>query len=95
MNSVANALVVAGLSLAVAGSLRAQDKSFTVTLVPPVHGKVQLTPSLPADGKYPAGTVVTVDDHSRPRLRPGLGLVLSAWTIRTDVSRGHDARRSR
>ena len=66
MNSVANALVVAGLSLAFAGSVRAQDKSFTVTLVPPVHGKVQLTPSLPADGKYPAGTVVTVAATADP-----------------------------
>jgi hypothetical protein len=43
MNRFAHALVIAGLSLAAAGSLRAQDKSFTVTLVPPVHGKVQLT----------------------------------------------------
>jgi len=33
---------------------------YTVTLVPPVHGKVQLSPALPADGKYPKGTVVTV-----------------------------------
>ena len=43
MNSVTNALVVAGLSLALVGSVRAQDKTLTVTLVPPVHGKVQLT----------------------------------------------------
>ena len=47
-------------TLAATGSLSAQDGSFTVTLVPPVHGKVQVTPSLPADGKYPAGTVITV-----------------------------------
>src|SRR4030095_1529545 len=74
MNAVANALLVAGLSLAAAGSLRAQDKSFTVTLVPPVHGKVQLTPPLPADGKYPAGTVVTV------AATPDTGYALdSAW----------------
>jgi len=52
--------LLAGLVLTAAGTLSAQDKSFTVTLVPPVHGKVQLTPALPADGKYPAGTVVTV-----------------------------------
>ena len=50
--------MVTGLSFAAAGALRAQDKSFTVTLVPPVHGKVQLTPALPPDGKYPAGTKV-------------------------------------
>ena len=47
---------------------------FTVTLVPPVHGKVQLTPALPADGKYPAGTVVTVTTT------PDAGYALdSAW----------------
>jgi acetyl esterase/lipase len=34
--------------------------SFTVTLDPPVHGKFQLNPALPANGKYPAGTVVAV-----------------------------------
>jgi len=74
MNRFAHALVIAGLSLAAAGSLRAQDKSFTVTLVPPVHGKVQLTPPLPADGKYTAGTVVTVTTT------PDSGYVLdSAW----------------
>ena len=74
MNRFAESLVIAGLSLAAAGSLRAQDKSFTVTLVPPVHGKVQLTPPLPADGKYTAGTVVTVTTT------PDSGYVLdSAW----------------
>jgi len=33
---------------------------FTVTVVPPVHGTLQLTPPLPADGKYAKGTVVTL-----------------------------------
>jgi acetyl esterase/lipase len=33
---------------------------YTVTLVPPEHGKVTLSPALPADGKFPKGTVVTV-----------------------------------
>ena len=67
-------LVAAGLSLAVAGTLRAQDKTFTVTLVPPTHGKVALTPPLPADGKYAAGTVVTVTTT------PDAGYALdSAW----------------
>jgi acetyl esterase/lipase len=63
------------LCLAATRSLCAQDKSsFTVTLVPPAHGKVQLTPALPADGKYPAGTVVTVTTT------PDAGYVLdSAW----------------
>jgi acetyl esterase/lipase len=66
---------VAVLCLAATRSLCAQDKSsFTVTLVPPAHGKVQLTPALPADGTYPAGTVVTVTTT------PDAGYALdSAW----------------
>ncbi len=39
---------------------QAQPGSFTVTLVPPTDGRITLTPALPADGRYPAGTVVTV-----------------------------------
>src|SRR6476660_2572384 len=66
MNPIAKALIVCGLPLAVAASLRAQDNAFTVTVVPPVHGRVQLTPPLPADGKYPAGTVVTVTTTADP-----------------------------
>src|SRR5262245_35377098 len=74
MTSAAKAIIIGGLSLTVAASLRAQDKTFTVTLVPPVHGKVQLTPALPADGKYKAGTVVTVTTT------PDAGYALdSAW----------------
>ena len=66
---------VVALCLAAIRPLSAQDKaSFTVTLVPPAHGKVQLTPPLPADGKYPAGTVVTVT------ATPDSGYALdSAW----------------
>ena len=68
-------IFVVALCFAAARSLCAQDKSsFTVTLVPPTHGKVQLTPPLPADGKYPAGTVVTVT------ATPDSGYALdSAW----------------
>jgi len=74
MKFPAKALVILGLSLASAGSLFAQSGSFTVTLVPPVHGKVQLTPALPGDGKYSAGTVVTVTTT------PDHGYMLdSAW----------------
>jgi acetyl esterase/lipase len=74
MIPVSKALVVAAFLLAAVGSLRAQGGSFTVTVVPPVHGKVQLTPALPADGKYPAGTVVTVTTT------PDTGYALdSAW----------------
>ena len=60
MNSITRIPAVIALSLAAAGSLGAQGSSFTVTIVPPVHGKVQLAPPLPADGKYPARTIVTV-----------------------------------
>lgn len=56
------------------GSLQAQAQSFTVTVVPPVNGRLQLTPALPADGKYAAGTVVTVTTT------PDAGYALdSAW----------------
>jgi acetyl esterase len=34
--------------------------TFKVTLDPATHGKYQVNPALPADGRYPAGTVVTV-----------------------------------
>jgi len=74
MNRVTRVIVIAGLLLSVAASVRAQAPSFTVTVVPPVHGKLQLTPALPADGKYAAGTVVTVTTT------PDAGYALdSAW----------------
>lgn len=70
MKPARRALVFLALSFAVSPSLRAQppaqppapnpDGPYTVTLVPPVHGKVALAPALPADGKYAKGTVVTV-----------------------------------
>jgi len=67
MKIFAGTFVVAALCFAAGRSLSAQDKaSFTVTLVPPVHGNVQLTPPLAADGKYPAGTVVTVTTTPDP-----------------------------
>jgi acetyl esterase len=52
---VAMVLVAAG-----SAALQAQVESFTVTLDPPVNGKVTLDPALPPDGKYPGGTKVTV-----------------------------------
>jgi acetyl esterase/lipase len=71
MNTAARALLLAGLSLMIAaapvwsqppGQAPAPNPNgpYTVTLVPPTHGKVTLNPALPADGKYPKGTVVTV-----------------------------------
>jgi acetyl esterase len=78
MNSVTRTLVLAALALAPAASVHAQAQAqagaFTVTVVPAVHGKLQLSPALPADGKYPAGTVVTVTTT------PDAGYALdSAW----------------
>jgi acetyl esterase len=74
MNSATRTLALAGLPLSFAGFLHAQTGSFSITVVPPVHGKLQLSPALPADGKYPAGTVVTVTTTPDP------GYVLdSAW----------------
>ena len=59
MRLLARSLVVAGLGdVVITASLIAQGTSFTVTLVPPTHGTVRLTPPLPADGRYRAGTVV-------------------------------------
>jgi len=41
-------------------ALPAAAESLAVTLDAPVHGKYQVDPPLPADGRVPAGTVVTV-----------------------------------
>lgn len=40
--------------------LPAAAESFTVTLDQAVHGQMQVRPAVPADGKLPAGTVLTV-----------------------------------
>jgi acetyl esterase len=42
------------------------EDTFTVTLDAPVHGKFQVTPALPPDGKYAAGTVVRVTTQADP-----------------------------
>jgi acetyl esterase len=47
------------LPLALISAASAAD-SFKVTFDPATNGKYQYTPALPADGKYPAGTVITV-----------------------------------
>ena len=60
MKTITRTLVLAALALGYAAPLHAQTNAFAVTVVPPIHGKVQLSPALPADGTYPAGTVVTV-----------------------------------
>ena len=78
MKSVTRMLVLASWAFAAAAPVHAQAPAptgpFAVTVVPPVHGKLQLSPALPADGKYPAGTVVTVTTT------PDAGYALdSAW----------------
>jgi acetyl esterase len=47
-------------------------QSFTVTLDPVLNGTITLNPALPADGKYPAGTLVTIT------AKPSAGYVLDA-----------------
>lgn len=59
-------------AIIVPAQLHAQIESFTVTVDEPVNGSVQLNPVLPADGKYAAGTVVTVT------ATPNAGYVLDA-----------------
>jgi acetyl esterase len=67
-------LLAGAVAILAIASLEAQTPSFTVTVVPPVHGTLQLVPPLPPDGKYPAGTVVTV------KTTPDRGYALdSAW----------------
>lgn len=74
MKSITRTLAAAGLCLIAAGTLRAQGTTFTVTFVPPTHGKLQVTPALPADGKVAAGTVLTLTTT------PDAGYALdSAW----------------
>jgi len=54
------------------GRLYSQTEFFTITLDKPENGTFQLSPPLPADGKYPKGTVVTVS------ATPDAGYVLDA-----------------
>jgi len=41
-------------------NLSAQDESFSITLDPVINGSISLDPPVPDDGKYAAGTVVSV-----------------------------------
>jgi acetyl esterase/lipase len=56
--------------ISVSGSLIAQ--SYNTIIDKPVNGTFKLDPALPADGKYPAGTIVTVTAE------PAAGYVLDA-----------------
>jgi len=57
--SRAAALLLLGVIGLLGGPASAAD-SFAVTLDPAVNGRYQVEPALPADGRLPAGTVVTV-----------------------------------
>ncbi len=46
--------------------------NFTVTIEPPEHGKISVEPAVPADGKVPAGTVLTL------RISPDRGYAIDS-----------------
>lgn len=54
------AALLASLPVFCGAAISAHAEDFTVTLDQPVNGSFNLAPPLPAGGKYPAGTVVTV-----------------------------------
>lgn len=54
------ALLLAGSSLLLGTVPASGEETFAVTLDEPVHGRFALSPALPAEGRYPAGTVATV-----------------------------------
>jgi acetyl esterase len=60
----ASLLFLSSIVLGAAPSLAAD--SFIVMLDAPVHGKFQLTPTLPVNGKFPAGTVIAVSAQPDP-----------------------------
>ncbi len=62
--SIASAFTLAALlPILWSGTPSARGESFAVVLDEPAHGKITLTPARPADGKYEAGTTVTVITH--------------------------------
>ena len=65
-------IVLAGLLVLSFGNLSAQEGKFTVTVDKVLNGKISLDPAPPADGKYTAGTVITV------KTTPDKGYVLDS-----------------
>jgi acetyl esterase len=64
---ISHSLIIASLSAVLwSEALSADAASFAVVLDVPVHGKLTLAPPLPTDGKYEAGTVVTVTTQPEP-----------------------------
>jgi acetyl esterase len=64
--------LIVGLSLIIFGNVNGYSQNFKVIIDQPVNGTVVLDPQLPADGLYPAGTIVTVT------ATPAAGFVLDA-----------------
>src|SRR5262245_36072581 len=61
MNSTTRLSLLLGLVVLVsADCLHAQARTFGVTVDPPLHGKVQVTPPVPEDHAVVAGTVLTI-----------------------------------
>jgi acetyl esterase/lipase len=60
MRHLSKAALAMGLFIGAVGGSMAQSNSFLVTLDKPVNGSFELNPPLPANGRYPAGAVVTV-----------------------------------
>jgi acetyl esterase/lipase len=60
------ALLLAFSLVHLGGSATEAAETFQVTLDEPVGGRFSLAPALPSDGRYPAGTVVTVSTTPDP-----------------------------
>ena len=79
MRKLRRTLLVTGMTVAFsAGVLQGQTNSFTLTIDPPVNGKVQVSPPPTADGKYAAGTVVTLTTTPDP----GFALDSAYYSVR-------------
>jgi|WetSurMetagenome_2_1015567.scaffolds.fasta_scaffold904154_2 acetyl esterase len=58
--------LIFAVSLSFAAAAAIQEKMFTVKIDNPENGKIVLDPAIPADGKMPAGTVITVKTSPEP-----------------------------
>jgi acetyl esterase/lipase len=65
-------ILIPGFLLLISIAIRAEAQSYTVIVDKPVNGSIKLDPAIPSDGKYPAGTVVTIT------ATPNSGFVLDA-----------------
>ena len=72
MKKILTAIFVFTSLLVLSLNLHAQDSTFPVTIDKVINGKISIYPALPADGKYPAGTVITI------KTTPDKGYVLDS-----------------